>query len=290
MSTQSPEPKPAVSNEPDDGRAQDSVREKPAATGPAPNPNSEGALRLRYRIRFAKSGLLRWISHRDLATLWERLVRRAQLELSMSEGFHPKPRIGFPSALALGISGENEVVELDLAERLSADALLTRLSNDQQPGLEIKSVQLLPEGSGKAKLLRTEYVVSAPAAELGADPVDQQALRQSVEEFIQQESVTVTRKGKPMTVRVSDQVLNLRVDPSRNDQMIHLSLAASDAATLKPTDVLDLIGCSDWVAHGSQITRTAVVLKREFQTTDPEFLAIAPGPSNRSESTDEVSE
>ena len=41
--------------------------------------------RLRYRIRFSKTDLLRWTSHRDLARLWERLVRRSQLKLSMTE-------------------------------------------------------------------------------------------------------------------------------------------------------------------------------------------------------------
>ena len=29
----------------------------------------------------------------------------------MSEGFHPKPRISFPSALGLGITGRQEVME-----------------------------------------------------------------------------------------------------------------------------------------------------------------------------------
>ena len=34
----------------------------------------------------------------------------------MSEGYHPKPKINFPSALALGIEGLDEVVELESAE------------------------------------------------------------------------------------------------------------------------------------------------------------------------------
>ena len=38
-------------------------------------------IRDRYRIRFAKTGLLRWIGHRDLQRLWERLLRRAELPL-----------------------------------------------------------------------------------------------------------------------------------------------------------------------------------------------------------------
>ena len=145
--------------------AEDALATTPSEATPVAVP---AAIRLRYRVRFAKTGLLRWTSHRDLARLWERLVRRAQLKLSMTEGFHPKPRIGFPSALALGISGQNEVVELDLAERLTAPELLQRLSKDKQPGLEIKSVQLMPEGSGKAKLLRTDYAISLPDPDLGA--------------------------------------------------------------------------------------------------------------------------
>lgn len=240
-------------------------------------------LRLRYRIRFAKTGLLRWTSHRDLARLWERLVRRAQLELSMTEGFHPKPRIGFPSALALGISGENEVVELDLAERLSAPELLQRLTRDDQPGLQIKSVQLLPAGSGKAKLERTDYLISQPDPELGADEIDAPTIQSNIASLLAKDEVTVKRKNKAVTFSVPEQILSLKFD-----NQIELSMAASDAATLKPTDVLDLIQCSDWISHGSHITRTEVVLKLEFETTDPEFLAIANQSPPDGESTEEV--
>ena len=67
-----------------------------------PTAIADKPIRDRYRIRFGKTGLLRWIGHHDLQRLWERLLRRADLRLSMSQGFHPKPRINFPSALALG--------------------------------------------------------------------------------------------------------------------------------------------------------------------------------------------
>jgi radical SAM-linked protein len=67
-------------------------------------------LRLRVRIRFTKQDDLRWIGHRDLMRVWERLFRRAGVALSMTEGFHPKPRINFPSALAVGIAGMDELL------------------------------------------------------------------------------------------------------------------------------------------------------------------------------------
>jgi hypothetical protein len=73
-------------------------------------------VRLRVRVRFSKQGDLRLIGHRDLMRCFERLFRRAGLRLRFSEGFHPKPRMTFPLALAVGIEGTDEVMELELAE------------------------------------------------------------------------------------------------------------------------------------------------------------------------------
>ena len=67
--------------------------------------DSNAMVRQRMRIRFTKQGDLRWLSHRDLMRTWERLFRRAGVPLGMTEGFHPKPRMNFPSALAVGIAG-----------------------------------------------------------------------------------------------------------------------------------------------------------------------------------------
>ena len=65
-------------------------------------------IRQRARIRFRKEGDLRLIGHRDLVRAVERTLRRAGVQLSMSEGFHPKARLNFPSALSVGITGEDE--------------------------------------------------------------------------------------------------------------------------------------------------------------------------------------
>jgi radical SAM-linked protein len=212
------------------------------------------ALRIRYRVRFGKEGLLRWISHRDLAMLWERLLRRAQFQLSMSEGFHPKPRIAFPSALALGIEGLDEVVEIELAEDLSSAEVLQRLQADRQPGLTIHRVDRLPEGYGKAQLLRSDFTISVP------DAVDAHAVRDAIARLLSQSTVTIERKEQPLRVDIAEQVLRLEVV----DAQICLSLAARDGASLRPIDVLALMGFDDWIEKGSQIRRVAVVLKKDL--------------------------
>ncbi len=103
----------------------------------------EPMVRQRARIRFRKQGDLRLIGHRDLARLLERLFRRAGLRMGMSEGFHPKPRMGFPSALAVGIEGRDEVMELELAESCTVEELSERLHAHALPGLEFHTLEVL---------------------------------------------------------------------------------------------------------------------------------------------------
>ena len=243
-------------NPTDPDHGPDATQEMPAAP----------LLRIRYRIRFAKTDLLRWISHRDLARLWQRLLRRAQLKLSMTEGFHPKPRVAFPSALALGVESLDEVVEIELAEQMTPHDLLLRLDADQQPGLTIKSVTQVPEGSSKAQLQASDYKISI------VDDADTTAVQAAIERLMKQNTVSVERKKSTLTVRVTEQITQLEV----TGDVIQLQLAASQAASLRPGDVLDLLGFGDWIELGTLIRRTRVELKQEFTGIEPDFVAVSP--------------
>lgn len=235
--------------------AETSTTEKPTA-----------AIRIRYRIRFAKTGLLRWISHRDLARLWERLLRRARLKLSMTEGFHPKPRVSFPSALALGVESHDEVVEIELAEPWDASTLLQKLRDDDQPGLTIKSVDQLPPQFGKAQLQSSDYTITVVA---GIDPA---TIVSAIDQLKANPTVQIERKGKPVTIDIAAQIESIE----HCDKELQLTLAASETATLRPSDVLDLLGFDDWIERGSLITRVRVHLQKEFNDPQRELSRTDP--------------
>lgn len=219
-------------------------------------------IRDRFRIRFAKTGLLRWIGHRDLQRLWERLLRRADLRLSMSAGFHPKPRINFPSALALGIEGLDEVVEIELAQTIDAAELRRRLIADNQPGLEIGEVQLAarlqPDGTAdpafpaqaKARLHSSVYEITLPPA------VELQAVDAAIAQAKQQAVITIQRRDKPVTAEIATAYPRLE----RCGHTLHLTHVDAAGATLKPTELLDAIGLADLTQSGAIIRRTKVVL------------------------------
>jgi radical SAM-linked protein len=224
-------------------------------------------IRDRFRIRFAKIGLLRWIGHRDLQRLWERLLRRAGLRLSMTQGFHPKPRISFPSALALGVEGLDEVVEIELNQRIEAEELHQRLFADHQPGLEIGSVRLVARFNGdgtavdsftsaaKAKLHSSQYEITIPDSfDIGR--IDAALVRAS-----DIGAITIARKDKQVTAELATTFPRLQ----RAGRTLQLTHVDTPGPTLKPTDLLDAIGLEDLTEHGAIIRRTKVLLADEVQ-------------------------
>ena len=78
-------------------------------------PQARGGGRVRARVRFSKLGKLRFLSHRDLARLWERSLRRAGVAVAYSEGFSPRPRLHFGLALSTGHESLGEYLDIDLA-------------------------------------------------------------------------------------------------------------------------------------------------------------------------------
>ena len=78
----------------------------------------------KVRLRFAKCGDLRLVSHHDLMRCLERMLRRAQIPIALTQGFNPRPKMTFALALGLGIEVDREVVDLELSEPLEPSELL----------------------------------------------------------------------------------------------------------------------------------------------------------------------
>ncbi|MFH1267069.1 MAG: TIGR03936 family radical SAM-associated protein [Planctomycetota bacterium] len=207
-------------------------------------------VRQRVRIRFRKQGDLRLVGHRDLARSMERLFRRAGLRLGMSEGFHPKPRMSFPSALAVGIEGLDEVMELELAEHYSEEELLRRLASQALCGLAFESVEILPPGTRKARLKSAVYRAAIPA-ERRAEVAERTT------RLLAASSCPVTRLGKPgqIDVRPFLQELTLR------DGLLTMRLSAGRGQSAGPRDVLQALGLPDLEAQGTHLTRSTVELE-----------------------------
>lgn len=204
-------------------------------------------IRQRVRIRFCKQDDLRWISHRDLVRVWERVFRRAGLGLSMSEGFHPKARMSFPLALSLGIASTAEVMEVELNEETTADDFCARITPQLPNGLVVTKIQMLEAGVKKSQAKHVTYEIPIPQY-LHAEA------EQAISRFMSQEEYLVTRTGRhePLNIRADIEQLCL------SDGTLEIHQRVTRTATAKPREILSALGLDQLEECGSYLTRTVV--------------------------------
>ncbi|MEO1131715.1 MAG: TIGR03960 family B12-binding radical SAM protein, partial [Cyanobacteria bacterium J06639_1] len=113
----------------------------------------------RVRVTYAKLGSMRFIGHLDLLRLWERACRRAKLPLAFSGGFHPSPRISPATALSLGFTSREEIVDIELHDRLDLDRFRETLAAQLPQELPIRDVSeiSLKAPSANKSMLSAEY-------------------------------------------------------------------------------------------------------------------------------------
>ncbi|MEX1163081.1 MAG: TIGR03936 family radical SAM-associated protein [Nitriliruptor sp.] len=121
----------------------------------------------RYRIRWTKVGRVRFVSARDLSSVWERALRRADLPIAYSEGFSPHAKVSFPDALPVGVSSTGEYAELTFAAPIVPARDLGALSATLPEGMDITTYLEVEGGAPKlARMLRaTLWELEWPAVD-----------------------------------------------------------------------------------------------------------------------------
>ncbi len=95
----------------------------------------------RVQLYFTKGREIKYISHLDLARTMERALRRAHLPMVYSQGYNPRPRLAFASALPVGVTGREEIMDVWLTPPLEPLAIAQRLVPQLPPGIQLVHVR-----------------------------------------------------------------------------------------------------------------------------------------------------
>jgi len=184
-----------------------------------------------YRVRFSKTGKMRFLSHHDVLRLFERALRRTGLPLRMTEGYNPHPIIAFPTALGLGIESLDEVMEFELSSWSAPRAIQQQLSAQLPEGIAVTGVDAFAR-QARSCIDYVEYEASAPGQtrDLGA----------RIGEFLAKKEAAVERKSDKgsKTVEIRQYVMAL----DHEGDKVFLRIRVTDAGTARPEEVLRAIG------------------------------------------------
>lgn len=95
---------------------------------------------MKIRVKFSKSGSIKYVGHLDTMRLFQRAIKVAQLPVAYSQGFSPHSLVYFALPLAVGMQSEGEYMEIIMGEPISAPEVKEKLESVMVPGITLLDV------------------------------------------------------------------------------------------------------------------------------------------------------
>ncbi len=146
------------------------------------------------RAKYKKEDDMIFISHLDLQRLLQRAFRRAEINLSYSQGFNPHPKMSYGNALALGVESQGEYVDIEIEDDISVEEFLKRINEELPKGVEfIKGEEITSQTpSLSSQIEYGEYLFNIDLEK----PLSKELVKSRVLEFVKSESIMITKKNK----------------------------------------------------------------------------------------------
>ena len=194
---------------------------------------------MRLRIAFSKHGKIRFTSHRDVARIWERALRRTNLPVAYSEGFTPRPKLSFGLALSTGHESDGEYLDVDLDPELGAeldlDGLAPHLSAQLPVGMTATGVVVADR-----RMPSLQQAVTSCTWQIDVLGTDVATAQTAIEAALAAEEIIVTRerKGKEVTDDLRPLVLSLAVDEPIEDGVRLLAELGTQPRAVRVNELL----------------------------------------------------
>ena len=190
----------------------------------------------RIRLRYAKRGRLRFISHRDFSRAFERALVRARVPVAYSSGFNPHPRISYAGAAPTGAASEAEYLEVGLAEEMDPERFREVIDAALPADLDVLEAAVSAGGSLADRLEASVWRVTVPGLDAGA-------AEDAVRRFLEATEVPVermTKKGlRTFDCRAAVVSLSTQAAPGSGDVCAILAMVLRHGTpAVRPDDVL----------------------------------------------------
>ena len=191
------------------------------------------------RLQTTKIGKIRFASHRDIAKVWERSLRRAEIPLVYSEGFSPRPKIAFGLALPTGAESECEYLDFHLDDQKYETAKISSI-----PKL---LARVLPEGitiTGMVKM-QSKYISLQQSVTSTVWSIEVKEYVEEVYKWVEavlnskELVIERTRKGKQVVDNIRPYIRDIEVE--ENDLLRRTSILAelkTQPRSLRPSEFL----------------------------------------------------
>lgn len=202
-------------------------------------------------MSYTKKNEARYIAHLDLTRVFDRALRRAQIDVAYSEGFNPHPKIAFGPPLPVGVESMREFVDIDMKdpEKKEQDIgdqaflaeTVAKLQQQLPEGIELMDYAIRPQGNKAimAVVNLARFRTQVPFLE----EVSQDQLKDACQRWLAKEEILGVRyqKGKRVERNIRPFVSRIEVLSQEKEQEATMlfDIVTGNAGSVRPVEVLE---------------------------------------------------
>ncbi len=189
---------------------------------------------MKVRIKYSKSGVLRFIGHLDIMRYFQKAIRRADIDIAYSTGYSPHQIISFAAPLSLGVTSEGEYFDAELVTFTNSEDIINRLNEVMVEGITITDAVLLDENAKNSMsvVAASDYIIS-----FNEDFAMKAKLIEKVTDYISGENILIVKKTKKSEKEVD--IKPFIYDLHLEDDTLYMLLATGSVENLKPSLVIE---------------------------------------------------
>lgn len=220
---------------------------------------------MRVRVEYEVGPDHRFLANLDMMHVVERALRRANIPYHLSEGFNPHIRLSMGTILPVGIWGEKEYFDLELAEMDLADFTM-RMNQSLPPGIKISSCQAInPDTPALMKSINASRYAFR-LREGSADP------EPAIEEILGKTEIMVPSRGKNKLAHkdLRAGLFALTVQAEDSGLIIEALVSVNEPLNIRFDEILEML-VSFGVDRGSIVDfwRRGNYIRRSAQLVSP---------------------
>lgn len=173
---------------------------------------------------------MKFIGHLDMVRYFQKVMRRANVDICYSEGFSPHQKMSFAAPLSVGVISKGEYFDIEVNSSLSSKEMIKNINAQNVEGVKVVSYKELPEGAKNAMSIVT-----------GADYFVYTDLftEEQVNDFYAQDEINILKKTKK-----SEKIVDIKPmihEMKFNEDGIFMKVSQGSAANLKPDLVMSAL-------------------------------------------------
>ena len=189
---------------------------------------------MKVRIKFSKTGSLKYVGHLDLLRFFQKAFRRSNVDIAYSSGYSPHQILSFAAPLGIGITSSGEYLDAEFNSVESSKTMIQKINAVLVPELQISEFVVLPEKAAKAMaaVAAADYVI-----QFRDGYYEESQFINAIDSFYAQNEIMILKKTKKSEKMVDIRPFIYRMNTE--DGHISMRLCTGSNDNLKPELVME---------------------------------------------------